>query len=398
MDRDALVHRNKQLTAAFHQAPMQHRLRRHLIEAAANFPFAPLNTRTNRILFIKPDHIGDVLLATPVFRAMKKRQPSTEIHVLAGPWASSVLANYRDVDLVLTLPFPGFDRSQEKDSLLAPYTQVIRVSRQLRHIGYSAAIILRPDHWWGALLAHAAGIRQRIGYNLPDVMPFLTQAIPYEGGHAIRQNLRLVERWTGHITDEQVDYTFEPFADESEAIAGYLQNYGITDAQSILCIHPGAGTWAKLWEAEKWAQVADTLCDQFDISIIFTGTMQELPMIQSIQNLMRHKSYSSAGDVTLGQLAALYQRAEAVLGADSGPLHLAAAVHTPTVTLFGPADPDEFRPWGDKSHHIVLASPIGCRPCRVLDWGEDPPHFHPCMRDITVGSVLEAARRALQAD
>jgi heptosyltransferase-2/heptosyltransferase-3 len=87
-----------------------------------------------------------------------------------------------------------------------------------------------------------------------------------------------------------------------------------------------------------------------------------------------------------------------VLGPDNGPLHLAAAVATPTVALFGPADPDEFRPWGPVERHAVLASSIACRPCRVLDWSGDDPANHPCMSDISVGAVLEAARRVVSRE
>ena len=83
-----------------------------------------------------------------------------------------------------------------------------------------------------------------------------------------------------------------------------------------------------------------------------------------------------------------------MLGPDSGPLHLAAAVGTPTVALFGPADPVEFGTWGSPEKHIMLWSSIGCRPCRVLDWGGDAPENHPCVREIPVGTVLDAARRA----
>jgi ADP-heptose:LPS heptosyltransferase len=108
---------------------------------------------------------------------------------------------------------------------------------------------------------------------------------------------------------------------------------------------------------------------------------------------MKQPACVIAGETHIGQLAALYARARVVLGPDSGPLHLAAAVSTPTVTLYGPADPLEFGPWGPREKHIILASDIGCRPCRILDWADDNPDYHPCMRDITIGQVLDAARR-----
>ena len=110
-------------------------------------------------------------------------------------------------------------------------------------------------------------------------------------------------------------------------------------------------------------------------------------------SLMKQPAIMMAGDTNVGQLAALFQRAKVVLGPDSGPLHLAAAVQTPTVTLFGPADPIEFGPWGSPQKHIVLTSDIKCRPCRIIDWTGDDLSMHPCVREITVARVLEAARR-----
>ena len=78
-------------------------------------------------------------------------------------------------------------------------------------------------------------------------------------------------------------------------------------------------------------------------------------------------------------------------------MHIAAAVHTPTVALFGPADPIEFAPWGDRRRQAVVTSAIGCRPCRILDWRADDPDYHPCVRDIKVEQVLAAAQQVLGA-
>lgn len=397
MDREALVRRNRQMAEAFHQQPLRHRLRHGFIHGVSRFPFAPLNRGWNRILFIKPDHMGDMLLATPAMRALKAARPYSEIHVLANSASAQLLANYPEVDLVLTANFPGFERNTDKSAIYSPYTHLIRVSRQLRHIGYGTAIVMRPDHWWGAMLAHVAGIRQRIGYNLPDVEPFLTQAIEHRHEHVIRQNMRLVEQWTGHVPDTEIEYTFMVYDDDAESINTYLGTFGINSEDRILCIHPGSGAWVKQWDEDKWATVADTLIDQLDAQVVFTGSDSERAMIARIQNRMTHHSTTSAGDLDIGQLAALYDRALVVLGPDSGPMHLAAAVGTGTVTLFGPADPVEFGIWGSTDKHYVLTTPIGCRPCRVLDWGDDAPENHPCVREIPVGQVLESARRAATA-
>lgn len=397
MDRETLVIRNKRMTEAFHQTPLKHRIRDGLLKVVSKAPVFLQNSNTKRILIIRPDHVGDVLLSTPAIRAIKHKRPDISIHVLVGEWSANVLAHYDEIDLVLTLRFPGFDRNTSENTP-NPYLQAVTSARMLRKIGYSSAIIMRPDHWWGGMLAFFAGIRERVGYDMSNVSPFLTNALPYQHQHVVEQNLGLVKSWTGTINLDDVDYSFPVLNEDKDYIDAYLADWQIPADKPIICIHPGSGTNTKLWEASKWAKVADILTTQFSASIIFTGSASEAPLITSIIDTMSEDAYAIAGSTNLGQLAALYSRARAVLGSDSGPLHLAAAVDTPTVTLFGPADPIEFAPWGHRRKHGILTSNIGCRPCRILDWHDDKIEYHPCVRDITVGQVLDETRRVIQAE
>jgi lipopolysaccharide heptosyltransferase II len=395
LDREALVLRNRLMAEAFHSTPIKHQVRRLMLATASYVPIAMhKSSSTERILLIRPDHLGDVLLTTPAIAALRTAKPTAEIHALVGPWSADVIANYPEIDLVLTMAFPGFSRTP-KTNWRSPYEIAVTTSRQLRRIGYSSAVILRPDHWWGALVAKLAGIPERIGYQVAEVAPFLTDTIPHQHEHAVVQNLRLVEKWTGTIPPEKADFHFPIHSFDQVYVDGYLEEWGIRREEPIFCIHPGTGTWVKHWDEAKWARVADTLAGQLDAKIVFTGGDHELPLVQRIVGQMEQPACIIAGDTRVGQLAALFKRAQVVLGPDSGPLHLAAAVGTPTVALYGPADPVEFSPWGDPQKHFVVTTDIGCRPCRVLDWGSDDPNFHPCVREIPIARVLEAARRAV---
>lgn len=396
MDSEALVLRNRLMAEAFHRTPLKHQIRRLMLATAARMPVTTHKpTSTERILLIRPDHLGDVLLTTPAITALRAAQPSAEIHLLVGPWSADLIANYPEVDLALTLAFPGFSRTP-KASWRSPYQLALTSARHLRRISYNSAVILRPDHWWGALVAKLAGIPERIGYDVAEVAPFLTTAIDRQQQHAVVQNLRLVETWTGGIDPEKAVYHYPIHSFDSVYVDGYLDEWGIGRAERVICIHPGTGTWVKHWDADKWARVADTLAGQLEAKIVFTGGDHELSLVRRIAQQMAQPACIMAGDTRVGQLAALFRRARVVLGPDSGPLHLAAAVGTATVALYGPADPLEFGPWGDPQKHHVLTTDIGCRPCRVLDWGSDDPALHPCVRDIPVARVLEAARRAAQ--
>jgi lipopolysaccharide heptosyltransferase II len=386
------------MAEAFHQPPLKHRARGAALQALARLPvLARRGGPTGRILLIRPDHLGDVLLTTPAISALRAAIPQAQLHALVGPWSADVLANYDDIDAVLTLPFPGFSRTP-KQSLQSPYQLAVSAARHLRRIGYDAAIIFRPDHWWGALLARLAGIPQRIGYALPDVAPFLTTRITHQHEHCVVQSIRLAAALTNAPLPDNAPLRFPLHANDRYWVDGYLSEWGIGEKNKIIAIHPGSGTWVKRWEDARWAKVADALHEQLDADIVFTGGDHELPMISQIIAQMRHTPVMLVGDATIGQLAALYARALVVLGPDSGPLHLAAAVGTATVSLFGPADPLEFGTWGPSVKHHILTSNIACRPCRVIDWGTDDPANHPCMRDIAMDRVLEAARRLAQRD
>lgn len=395
MDRDALVLRNQTMAQAFHKMPPQHHIRRAMLRAIARLPISKSKTPDkHRILLIRPDHLGDTLLTTPAIIALKRALPDAELHALVGGWSATVLSNYPEIDTVLTLPFPGFDRSGNQN-LRSPYQLAISSARNLRKIGYTSAVIFRPDHWWGAMMTHLAGIPTRIGYNLPDTKPFLTNVLPFEHQHAILQNLKLVEHWTGELNPSDIRYHYQVDDKDRAYIRGYLAEWGINETQAILCIHAGSGTWVKQWSPERWATVANTLYEQMGIVPVFSGGEHEMSLVQSIVKQMTAPACIIVGETQIQQLGALFERAKVVLGPDSGPLHLAVAVNTPTITLFGPADPIEFGSWGDKNKHVILTSNIACRPCKVLDWGNDDPEYHPCMRDITIGQVLEATRRIL---
>ena len=399
LDRAALASRNKALAERRHRPGVREWVRRALLEALARLPVPPAaRARPESILLIRPDHVGDVLFVTPAVRALSAAAPDAEITALVGPWSAGVLAPFPQIAHLVTLRFPGFTR-QRRGAPTAPYTLAWRAARNLRALGVGAAVVMRPDHWWGAMLAHLAGIPVRAGYDLPGVAPFLTKRLPFvPGAHSVRLNLNLVERWTGPVADADAPLAY-PVLDEDRAfIDAYLAGQGCTLGAPIVVIHPGSGSAYKNWLPERWASVADALAARLGARMVFTGSAREAVQARAIAEQMQHRPMLAAGDTTIGQLAALCARASLALGPDSGPLHLAVAVGTPTVHLYGPADPARYGPWGPAQRHIVVQSrAMACAPCGVLDWSGDNPAHHPCVRDITVAQVLAAAHAALAA-
>ena len=367
--------------------------------ARLSAPFLPISNLQppSSILLIRPDHLGDLLFTTPALRALREAFPQVRITGLVGPWAEAVVAGNPNIDELMLCPFPGFTR-QPKKSVVEPYLVLGRYARLLREKEFDLAVVLRFDHWWGALLACLARIPRRVGYDIAEVKLFLTDAVPYVSGrHEVEQNLALVEAVGGQPPLQGFPLEFPLSAQDREFATCYLAERGVGDDDPLVCIHPGAGAAVKRWRNEGWAWVADTLAEEYGVKVLLTGSANEAPLAQAIAEQMACQPIVAAGQTTLGQLAALMARCRLVLGVDSGPLHLAVAVGTSTVHLYGPVDSRTFGPWGDPARHVVLTSDMDCIPCNRLDYKVDELEDHPCVRDISEAQVSEAARRFLDS-
>jgi ADP-heptose:LPS heptosyltransferase len=359
-----------------------------------------------RILLIRPDHLGDIVLTTPVLDALKKSIPQAHITMMVGPWSSEIVAHHPAIDRLLLCPFPGFQRAPQKP--LTPYTMLFSFAQQLRRNNYDIAINLRPDFWWGAALTYLAHIPHRVGYATAPGKPFLNHAVPFHAPEmATVSNLRLASvalEILGYAplaepyTPAQYPLTFTPMPEEYAAVQQRLHKEGITEETPIVVIHPGTGGAVKLWRNEGWAHCANALptllTNPAHVRIILTGSASERPMLEEIAQGMITPPVMFT-DLTVGQLAALLGRASLVLGVDNGPLHIAVAQGTSTIQIFGPTDPRVFGPWGNPAQHIVIASTHRCPtcpaiPCGRLDFRPDELPQHPCVRLVSEQEV-EAA-------
>lgn len=401
MNFEAIATRNRARTQAKNRRTFRQRLRLTLLRLYASFAPAPQSGLSDldrlppdaRILVIRPDHIGDVLFTTPALHALRHNRPQARITALVGPWAARILQGNPDVDEVLTCPFPGFTR-QPKGGVFAPYRLLDDYAKKLRLHRFDVALILRPDHWWGALLAFRAAIPHRIGIACPETAPFLTLALPPASDrHEVVRNLALVAPLIGGPSPQHDLSPAFYLGDTDRAYAHRLLGGA---AGPWIAIHPGAGAPVKRWRPEAWAQLGDTLAREAGAQIVLTGASSELALCQAVAAYMRSTPLILAGQTDLGTLAAIYTRCLLVLGPDSGPLHLAVAMGTPTIHLYGPADPTQFGPWGDPTRHRVVTLGLGCSPCRHLDWPEAELEEHPCIWAIPIERVLAEAREVLQ--
>ncbi|MBI2862491.1 MAG: glycosyltransferase family 9 protein [Chloroflexi bacterium] len=377
---------------------LKRRLRRALLQAIA-FSFRPLvrngpaTHEPQRILVIRPDHLGDVLFTTPALRALRQAFPAAEITYLVGPWSATIVERNPNVDRIMRCEFPGFTRRRPA-SLVAPYVALAAWARWLRRGHYDMALNLRFDFWWGAALAYLADIPDRVGYAIREWQPFLTRAVPFEPMHAVDQNLTLVKTVAGAVQSPTV-LEFSPTEEERDRVQQLLESRGVTPGASLIAIHPGSGSQVKLWAEERWAQVADALIERWGGQPVFTGSRDEIVLCQRILGAVAHPAISLAGELTIGELAALFEGCQLVLGVDSGPLHLATARDVPTIHLYGPSEPLLFGPWGEPARHRVLRTDFPCAPCGKLDYRPEELADHRCVWAIRVRDVLAAADQLL---
>lgn len=360
-----------------------------------------------RILLIHPGHLGNVLLATPALRAIKARIPEAHITMLVATWGQEVVTRHPDVDTILTCVFPSPREGTTEP--VKSWLTLLSTAKALRRGHYDIALNLRPYFWWGSVLAWMAHIPLRVGHAGPSATPFLTTALPEEPRtHFTTGFLQVVSaglQALGYppleepMTPERYPSQFAPTRDENDWITTRLAEQGISPDTHLVIIHPGTGAALKMWGASSWShcatQLYHTVTPAIPLRIVLTGAKHERSMLEEIA---RKAAVPTTIFITptLGHLVALQQRAELVLGVDSGPLHLATAQGTPTVRIFGPTDALIFGPWGNEQQHTVITATQRCADCPSMPCGRlhipaEQLASHPCTRLVPEQQVIAAA-------
>ncbi len=360
------------------------------LRAVAHIYIRPRGDETPRnILLIRPDHLGDVLLLTPALHALREALPTARLTLLLGPWGAQAVQGNPEVEAVELCEFPGFERKPKRNSM-DPYRRLFEAAAGLKG-RFDTAVVLRYDHWWGAWLAAAAAIPRRIGYDWPETRPFLTEPVTYAPGrHEALQNARLLDALAPGV---EADLGPSRYVVQPEDAAWAREQLG---QGRWLAIHAGSGAAVKQYPVESWAEVARALHETQGVSILLTGGPAERELAGAIAARIPFPALDLSGRTTFGQLAAVYSQCTAVLGSDSGPLHLAVASGAKTVTLYGPVPAEKFGPWGNPTRNVVLRSPFACVPCDRLDWPAEALPLHGCMAAIPPHHIIDAALRLLE--
>ena len=340
----------------------------------------PKDFAPERILVIKLDHIGDVLLATPVFSNLRRAYPNAELHALTGAWSRVVLEKHPDVNNVVEYNSPAFCRTGQPTSL----RETFKLYRQLRRQKYDLIVELRSD-WrtvWFAFLRLTPKRLSRAALQVANKLGFAQ----FSGTHETTRNLDVL-RQAGIPTSVETAI-FSVTTEDKKWASDLLATYQIDRQHPLIAIHPGSPIALKRWLPERYSELADWLIAQKRAQILFVGVKDEIPITTEIQARMRGESINIAGKTTLTQLASILHTCNVFIGNDSGPMHLAAAVGTQTIGLYGPGDPTRFGPAGAKCQTIQRKSDCPClgTVCRYGRSG--------CMSEIQVTDVIQVLETA----
>ncbi len=346
-----------------------------------------------RALVVKLRHHGDVLLGSPVFSALKARAPHIEIDALVYADTAEMLALHPAIRQVHTI-----DRRWKKLGALAHAAAEWRLLQTLRNRRYDLVVHL-TEHPRGAWLARLCGARWAVAPAAGRRGRFWQNSFSHFTGkpanalrHTVERNLDALRRIGLYPAADERALTLVPGQDAEERVTLLLRAHGV-GANNFIHIHPASRWHFKCWTVEKMAALIDRLHDAGHTVVLSAAPdAEETAMLEAIQSQLRHPATSLAGQLSLKELAALAARARLFVGVDSAPMHIAAAMGTPTVALFGPSGDREWGPWGVPAR-VVASDAHPCRPCGIDGCGGGK--VSDCLASLPVDRVHTAVLELL---
>jgi lipopolysaccharide heptosyltransferase II len=339
-----------------------------------------------RILVIQSHLIGDLMMAIPVLKALKRRYPGAEVSLLANEFAQELFSGAWYLDKIYIAPFPWGIRKYSAANLWTLLSMIMR----LRRIGFDLAIDSQID-FRNAFILFLIGAKRRLGYDIVGGRTFLTDVpeFPREVVHLLEGRLSVLR----YLDIDTSDKSYElPLNTESQLWVESFMKENDLLGKDIVAVHPGASVPEKFWSADRFATVIEGLYSRALVPVLVEGP-DDGPIADDIcsktgRNILRLKA-------TLPNVITFFSTCRLVLCLDSAASHFASAVKTPAVVLYGPQRPALSKPFDDNIV-AVWNKDIGCRPCVYADRRQCMGGANVCMNRIEPESVLSAVDKLLE--
>lgn len=338
-----------------------------------------------RILIVRTDRIGDLLLSTGVIKAVRDRYAHAYIAMMVSGFTKEIVDGNPYLDEVITY---------DKDDKHRSWYRSLKFSQNLKKKRFDLAIILHPTNRVH-LITFLANIPRRVGYDR-KLGFLLTDRLKHEKQlgekHESEYNLDLI-RYLGIEPAE--NRLLMPIKQESEEWAEELfKQEKINKNHKLVAIHPGASCPSKIWPNERFALVADKLVKKYAARILLVAGPRDIVLAENILRYMHHPLINLAGKTSLSQLASLLKRCDLFISNDSGPVHIASALGIPVISIFGRKQaglgPVRWGPSGLKDR--FLHKDVGCLKCLAHNCVKE----FACLKAVTVDEVLKAADAVLK--
>lgn len=341
-----------------------------------------------RILLIKPSSLGDIVHALPVLAALRGAWPSAQIAWLVATPFADLLRDHPMIDEVIAFDRARFGHVWRSPAAFAAFCRFVAALRRRR---FDLVIDLQALFRSG-FLAYASGARARIGPAAARELGgwFYTQSVNYppDARHAVEKNCVVVAA-LGIATDPRA---FPLPIDDAvrSAARAKLEACGVRDR--FVAVIPGARWESKQTPVDRLAEIVDLAAGQVGIPMVLLGAKGDRALTDRLKAAMKSPVVDLVGQTSLRELAAVIAAADVVLCHDSGPMHVAAALETPIVALFGPTDESRTGPYAKDAR--VITNDISCRPClrRVCPLGHQD-----CLSKIRIERVVQALREQVAA-
>jgi lipopolysaccharide heptosyltransferase II len=345
-----------------------------------------------RILAVRLDNLGDVLMTTPALHALRRCAPGRHITLLASHGGAAIAPFLDDVDDVIAYDAPWVAQpSASARSLLNDQ----RMQERLRCAGFDAAVIFTvysQSPLPAAMLCYQAGIARRLAHCRENPYALLTDWLrepePHQRTrHEVERQLDLVRHVGAQARDTRLRFHVDD-ADRCTLDARLLAR-GVASDAGWFVLHPGATAASRRYPPERFGEAAARLVRETGAPVLITGGSNERALVEAVIQAAapgtRSQLHDLSGALKLGELAAVIERASVLVSNNSGPVHLAAALGTPVVDLYALTNP-QHAPW--QTPHRVLFRDVECRWCYR---SECPQQHHACLLGVAPGEVVQAA-------